>query len=121
VGNEYIRGISGGERKRVSIAEAFLAGCTLQCWYVDLLSCVPETLSYYHGSMSDCSYSYSQRGYNTNWLNRDNSTRGLDSATALQFVKTLRTSSSIIGTISIVDIYQASQTAYGVRGPLSES
>jgi hypothetical protein len=63
----------------------------------------------------------SQRGYNTNWLNRDNSTRGLDSATALQFVKTLRTSSSIIGTISIVAIYQASQTAYGVHGPLSES
>jgi ATP-binding cassette subfamily G (WHITE) protein 2 (PDR) len=58
VGNEYIRGVSGGKRKRVSIAEAFLAGCTLQCWYVDLLSCVLETLSYYHGSMSDCSYSY---------------------------------------------------------------
>jgi hypothetical protein len=62
----------------------------------------------------------SQREYNANWLNRDNSTRGLDSATALKFVKTLRTSSSIIGTTSIVAIYQASQTAYDVRGPLSE-
>lgn len=62
-----------------------------------------------------------QREYNANWLNRDNSTRGLDSATALKFVKTLRTSSSIIGTTSIVAIYHASQTAYDVRGPLSGS
>ena len=60
----------------------------------------------------------SQTEYNANWLNRDNSTRGLDSATALKFVKTLRTSSSIIGTTSIVAIYQASQTAYDVRDPL---
>ncbi|KAI9742589.1 MAG: hypothetical protein M1818_003730 [Claussenomyces sp. TS43310] len=76
VGNDFIRGVSGGERKRVSIAEAFLSGCTLQCW--------------------------------------DNSTRGLDSATALEFVKTLRISSNIIGVSSIVAIYQASQTAYDV-------
>jgi ABC-type multidrug transport system ATPase subunit len=32
VGNDYIRGASGGERKRVSIAEAFLSNCLLQCW-----------------------------------------------------------------------------------------
>jgi hypothetical protein len=55
VGNEYIRGVSGGERKRVSIAEAFLAGCTLQCWYVDIYY-VLETPPYYYGSMSDRSY-----------------------------------------------------------------
>jgi ABC-type multidrug transport system ATPase subunit len=46
VGNEFIRGVSGGERKRVSIAETILCGCPLQCW--------------------------------------DNSTRGLDSSTALE-------------------------------------
>jgi len=76
VGDDYIRGVSGGERKRVSIAEAFLADTTLQCW--------------------------------------DNSTRGLDSATALEFVKTLRVSSNIIGASSVVAIYQASQHAYDV-------
>lgn len=29
VGNAYVRGVSGGERKRVSIAEQFLAGSTI--------------------------------------------------------------------------------------------
>jgi hypothetical protein len=42
-------------------------------------------------------------------------TRGLDSATALEFVKTLRLSSNIMGTTTIVAIYQASQNAYDVR------
>lgn len=32
VGNDFIRGVSGGERKRVSIAEAVLAGAPLQLW-----------------------------------------------------------------------------------------
>ena len=32
VGNEYIRGISGGERKRVSIAEVALSRAPIQCW-----------------------------------------------------------------------------------------
>lgn len=32
VGNDFIRGVSGGERKRVSIAEAALTGAKLQCW-----------------------------------------------------------------------------------------
>ncbi|KAL5042237.1 hypothetical protein BDW71DRAFT_211366 [Aspergillus fruticulosus] len=32
VGNDFIRGISGGERKRVSIAEAALSDAVLQCW-----------------------------------------------------------------------------------------
>jgi ATP-binding cassette, subfamily G (WHITE), member 2, PDR len=116
VGNEYIRGVSGGERKRVSIAEAFLAGCTLQCWYVNpLCFSVVETRSYKSGLWS---YSSPQGGCSDNLLNRDNSIRGLDSPTALKFVKTLRTSSSIIGTTSIVAIYQASQTAYDVRSIL---
>jgi ABC-type multidrug transport system ATPase subunit len=32
VGNDFVRGVSGGERKRVSIAEATLSGSPLQCW-----------------------------------------------------------------------------------------
>lgn len=76
VGNDFVRGCSGGERKRVSIAEAALGGSPLQCW--------------------------------------DNSTRGLDSATALEFVKTLRLSTESIGATAIVAIYQASQSIYDV-------
>jgi ATP-binding cassette subfamily G (WHITE) protein 2 (PDR) len=49
VGNDFVRGVSGGERKRVSVAEMMLAGAPFASW--------------------------------------DNSTRGLDSATALKFVK----------------------------------
>lgn len=76
VGNDFIRGVSGGERKRVSIAEAALGRSPLQCW--------------------------------------DNSTRGLDSATALEFVKTLRISTSLAHSTAIVAIYQASQAIYDV-------
>jgi ATP-binding cassette subfamily G (WHITE) protein 2 (PDR) len=42
----------------------------------------------------------------------DNSTRGLDSANAVQFCKTLRTSAEFFGTTSVVAIYQAPQSAY---------
>uniref|UniRef100_A0A0W0FAX3 Putative multidrug resistance protein cdr1 n=1 Tax=Moniliophthora roreri TaxID=221103 RepID=A0A0W0FAX3_MONRR len=76
VGNDFIRGVSGGERKRVSIAEVALSGSPLQCW--------------------------------------DNSTRGLDSATALEFVKTLRLSTQYTGSTAIVAIYQASQDIYDI-------
>lgn len=44
----------------------------------------------------------------------DNSTRGLDSATALEFVKTLRMSTDLAGSTALVAIYQASQDAYDV-------
>ncbi|KAF2812667.1 ABC drug exporter AbcA [Mytilinidion resinicola] len=74
VGNDYIRGVSGGERKRVSIAEASLSGAPLQCW--------------------------------------DNSTRGLDSANAIEFCKTLRMATDIQGATACVAIYQAPQSAY---------
>ena len=74
VGNEYVRGVSGGERKRVTIAEAALSGAPLQCW--------------------------------------DNSTRGLDSANAIEFCRTLRTQTELFGSTSVVSIYQAPQTAY---------
>lgn len=74
VGNEYIRGVSGGERKRVSIAEMALAGSPIACW--------------------------------------DNSTRGLDAATALEFTRSLRISSNVAGMCHAVAIYQASQAIY---------
>ncbi|CAG8974181.1 hypothetical protein HYALB_00011789 [Hymenoscyphus albidus] len=74
VGNDFIRGVSGGERKRVSIAEMALAGSPIAAW--------------------------------------DNSTRGLDSATALEFTKSLRMTANIGGTVQLVAIYQASQAIY---------
>lgn len=81
VGNDFVRGVSGGERKRVSIAEAALGGAPIQAW--------------------------------------DNSTRGLDSATALEFVRTLRTSTELGGSTAIVAIYQASQSIYDVFDKVS--
>ncbi|KAK8866202.1 hypothetical protein IAR55_001353 [Kwoniella newhampshirensis] len=74
VGNDFIRGVSGGERKRVTISEAALAGAPLQCW--------------------------------------DNSTRGLDSANAIEFCKTLRMQAEYLGTTAVVAIYQSPQSAY---------
>lgn len=44
----------------------------------------------------------------------DNSTRGLDAATALEFVKSLRMSSDLGGVCHAVAIYQASQAIYDV-------
>jgi ATP-binding cassette subfamily G (WHITE) protein 2 (PDR) len=76
VGNEYIRGVSGGERKRVSIAEAALSSAPLQCW--------------------------------------DNSTRGLDSANAIEFCKTLRLQAEFSRSTAAVAIYQAPQSAYDI-------
>ncbi|KAF7554878.1 hypothetical protein G7Z17_g2591 [Cylindrodendrum hubeiense] len=74
VGNDFIRGVSGGERKRVSIAEMMLAGSPLAAW--------------------------------------DNSTRGLDSATAFKFVQSLRLAADLGGSAHAVAIYQASQAIY---------
>ncbi|KAF2675522.1 hypothetical protein BT63DRAFT_450509 [Microthyrium microscopicum] len=74
VGNEYVRGVSGGERKRVTIAEATLSGAPLQCW--------------------------------------DNSTRGLDSANAVEFCKTLKINADVMNTAALVSIYQAPQSAF---------
>ncbi|PHH60547.1 hypothetical protein CDD81_1552 [Ophiocordyceps australis] len=74
VGNDFVRGVSGGERKRVSIAEMIVAGSPFSAW--------------------------------------DNSTRGLDSATALKFVQTLRLACDLGGQVNAVAIYQASQAIY---------
>ncbi|SJM88686.1 probable Pleiotropic ABC efflux transporter of multiple drugs [Zygosaccharomyces bailii] len=74
VGSELVRGVSGGERKRVSIAEVTICGSRFQCW--------------------------------------DNATRGLDSATSLEFVRALRTQADIVDNAACVAIYQCSQDAY---------
>ncbi|KAJ5613769.1 CDR ABC transporter [Penicillium herquei] len=74
VGDDFIRGVSGGERKRVSIAEMALSAAPLAAW--------------------------------------DNSTRGLDSATALRFVESLRLLSDLTGSAHAVAAYQASQSIY---------
>ncbi|EUC56947.1 pleiotropic drug resistance ABC transporter [Rhizoctonia solani AG-3 Rhs1AP] len=74
VGNEVIRGVSGGEKKRVSIAEMMAARVRIGCW--------------------------------------DNSTRGLDSSTALEFVRALRIATDIGRATTVVTIYQASESLY---------
>ncbi|KAI9806468.1 MAG: hypothetical protein M1833_003655 [Piccolia ochrophora] len=76
VGNDYVRGVSGGERKRVSISEAALSAAPLQCW--------------------------------------DNSTRGLDSANAIEFCRTLRIETELMNATAAVAIYQAPGAAYQV-------
>lgn len=74
VGNDFVRGVSGGQRKRVTIAEASLSGAPLQAW--------------------------------------DNSTRGLDSANAVEFCRTLRMAAEYFGSTAMVAIYQSPQEAY---------
>lgn len=76
VGNAMIRGISGGEKRRTSIAEVFISESSLQCW--------------------------------------DNSTRGLDSSTALSFVQLLRRSTNEKQATVMMSIYQASNAIYEV-------
>lgn len=80
VGDDIIRGVSGGERKRVSIAEASLTGAKFQCW--------------------------------------DNSTRGLDSANAINFCNNLRLQADLLDVTSVVTLYQAPQATYDVRVPI---
>lgn len=74
MGSDLIPGVSGGERKRTSIAELLVGENSFQCW--------------------------------------DNSTRGLDSANALNFIKTLRLLTKAKGTAAAVSLYQASQDLY---------
>ncbi|KAG1807446.1 ABC-2 type transporter-domain-containing protein [Suillus subaureus] len=74
VGNAAIRGVSGGEKKRVSIAEALSCRSMIGAW--------------------------------------DNSTRGLDASTALEFVQALRLGTDIARLTTIVSIYQAGEQLY---------
>ncbi|EPS96974.1 hypothetical protein FOMPIDRAFT_1025183 [Fomitopsis schrenkii] len=74
VGDASIRGVSGGEKKRVSISETLATRSLLTCW--------------------------------------DNSTRGLDSSTALEFVRALRTVTDVTRVATVVSIYQAGEQLY---------
>ncbi|KAI4252495.1 MAG: hypothetical protein L6R42_007937, partial [Xanthoria sp. 1 TBL-2021] len=74
VGNEYVRGISGGERKRVSIAETLATKSTVVCW--------------------------------------DNSTRGLDASTALDYANSLRIMTDVSDRTTLVTLYQAGEGIY---------
>lgn len=74
VGNGLIRGVSGGEKKRVSIAEALVTKASCQCW--------------------------------------DNSTRGLDASTAIEYVESLRTLSNMTSISTVVALYQAGESLY---------
>lgn len=74
VGNEFVRGVSGGERKRVSIIECMATRGSTFCW--------------------------------------DNSTRGLDASTALEWAKALRAMTDILGLTTIVTLYQAGNGIY---------
>ncbi|KAG0791294.1 hypothetical protein G6F22_006173 [Rhizopus arrhizus] len=76
VGNAFLRGLSGGERKRLSIAEQMTTHSTINCW--------------------DCS------------------TRGLDAASALDYVRSLRIMTDIFQTTTIATLYQASNSIYNV-------
>ena len=74
VGDEYVRGVSGGEKKRVSIAEAMITKASTQCW--------------------------------------DNSTRGLDASTALEYVQSLRSLTNMAHISTAVALYQAGESLY---------
>jgi ABC-type multidrug transport system ATPase subunit len=74
VGNEYVRGVSGGERKRVSIIECLATRGSVFCW--------------------------------------DNSTRGLDASTALEWTKAIRAMTDVLGLSTIVTLYQAGNGIY---------
>lgn len=76
VGNPFIRGVSGGERKRVSIAETMITGASVVSW--------------------------------------DNSTRGLDASTAVDYARSLRVLTNIYKTTTFVSLYQASENIYDV-------
>ncbi|KAL3458663.1 ABC-2 type transporter-domain-containing protein [Aspergillus heterothallicus] len=74
VGNEFVRGVSGGERKRVSIAETLATKSSVVCW--------------------------------------DNSTRGLDASTALDYAKSLRIMTDVSKRTTLVTLYQAGESIY---------
>lgn len=76
VGNEFVRGVSGGERKRVSIIETMATRGSVFCW--------------------------------------DNSTRGLDASTALEYTKAIRAMTDIFGLSTIVTLYQAGNGIYNL-------
>ncbi|KAL3471230.1 ABC-2 type transporter-domain-containing protein [Aspergillus californicus] len=76
VGNEYIRGVSGGERKRISIIESLATDSSVMCW--------------------------------------DNSTRGLDASSALDYARSLRIMTDTCGKATLMTLYQASDAIYNL-------
>lgn len=74
IGDAIIRGVSGGEKKRVSITEALASRSPIGVW--------------------------------------DNSTRGLDSSTALEYVRALRLATDTFNLTTIVSFYQAGESLY---------
>ncbi|KAL2827138.1 ABC-2 type transporter-domain-containing protein [Aspergillus cavernicola] len=74
VGDTFTRGVSGGERKRVSILECLTSRASVFCW--------------------------------------DNSTRGLDARTALEWIKAIRVMTDVLGLTTIVTLYQAGNGIY---------
>ncbi|KAI9314279.1 ABC-2 type transporter-domain-containing protein [Dichotomocladium elegans] len=74
VGNAFIRGLSGGERKRLSIAEAMTTQSSISIW--------------------DCA------------------TRGLDAASALDYVRSLRIMTNVFRKTTIATLYQASNSIF---------
>ncbi|KAK9762438.1 hypothetical protein K7432_011818, partial [Basidiobolus ranarum] len=76
VGNAWVRGLSGGERKRMTISEAMTARSAIATW--------------------DCP------------------TRGLDSASALDYNKSLRIQCDALNKTTISTLYQASDSIYNL-------
>ncbi|KAI9762308.1 MAG: hypothetical protein M4579_000456 [Chaenotheca gracillima] len=74
VGDEYTPGVSGGERKRVSITETLATKAAVVCW--------------------------------------DNSTRGLDASTALDYARALRIMTDISNRTTLTTLYQAGEGIY---------
>ncbi|ERF76616.1 hypothetical protein EPUS_04436 [Endocarpon pusillum Z07020] len=74
VGDEFVRGVSGGEKKRVSIAEAMITKASVQAW--------------------------------------DNSTRGLDASTALEYVQSIRSLTNMAHVSTAVALYQAGESLF---------
>ncbi|KAF5256007.1 hypothetical protein FOXYS1_13544 [Fusarium oxysporum] len=70
VGNAFLRGVSGGERKRVSVLECLVSRASVFCW--------------------------------------DNSTRGLDASSALDWAKAMRAMTDANGHTMVATLYQAS-------------
>lgn len=91
VGDDYVRGVSGGERKRVSIAEMALARPLLAAW-----DNPTRGLGGQAHSMGDVLLLTSMA----------------DSATALTFVKSLRLSADLLGSSHAVAAYQTSESIY---------